>query len=119
MKTLLLVFMLTLSQATFSIELYSERAMALFRQIQCPTCHSQTVDASESLDAGTIREKVVDMIDAGETDEAIKKAVVEEYGVHIVKDYSKPIMKTWAYSIIILILIVYFISRSRRRKKDT
>lgn len=117
MKTILIALSLLLSHESVALELYSERAMALFKEIQCPTCQSQTIDASESSDAEMLRSEVLNLIEDGKTDTEIKQEIAKKYGDHIVKDYSKPLMKTWAYSIIGLIVVVFFISRARQRKK--
>jgi len=117
LKIVLLVLSLFLSCESLALDLYSERSMALFREIQCPTCRAQTVDASVSSDAEKIRSEVLDLIKHGKTDTEIKKEIADKYGPYTVSGQTNPIMKVWAYSIVGLILIIYFISRLRRKRK--
>lgn len=117
LQILLIALSLLFTQSCLALDLYSERSMALFKEIQCPTCHSQTIDASESSDAQLLRSDVLRLISEGKSDDQIRKTIADKYGNHIVKDYSNPIMKTWVYAVMGFIVIIYFILIRKRRKR--
>jgi cytochrome c-type biogenesis protein CcmH len=56
------------------------RARALFRDIRCLVCQSQSIDESEAPLAHDLRQLVRTQVDAGRTDQQIRGFLVARYG---------------------------------------
>lgn len=60
-----------------------ERARAITRELRCVVCQNQSVDDSEAPLAKDVRVVVRERIAAGESDEAVRRFVVERYGQYV------------------------------------
>ena len=60
--------------------LLEQRARALFAQLRCPVCESQSIVESNAELAHDMRRLVRERIGAGDADEAIRDYLVERYG---------------------------------------
>jgi len=61
-------------------EISDQRTHALFNEVRCPVCNGQSVAESDVLVSVSIRDYIVSRIAAGDSDDEIKKSLVERFG---------------------------------------
>lgn len=59
------------------------RARAIFREVRCLICQSESIDDSESPFAQTARAVIRDQVVAGSSDQQIKRFLMDRYGEYI------------------------------------
>ncbi len=88
-----------------------QRLHCIARQIQCPTCNGQTLDASEVLTAVAFKEDIIAKIEEGKTDKEIMDTLVQAHGAEIL--HNAPLSKTtyllWGVPIMVMVGIVIFL----------
>lgn len=83
---LLAVYQLSSASAQ---DIYSERSLELFRQLQCPVCAGQTIAESQSDLARTMRGIVEEKVRAGESNQQILQYFADRYGNSVLVDPPK------------------------------
>ncbi len=88
---LLLAFVLLLVGGTgvAAQDLYSERTLELASRMQCPVCSGQSVADSQVTLARQMRDVIEQMVQAGESDEAIFAYFEARYGQNIMLEPSR------------------------------
>jgi len=102
---------------TFDNPTQEERYHTLIEQFRCVVCQNQSVAESNSKVALSVRELVYTMLQAGQSDEAIKTQLVASYGDFVL--YEPPLKPTtyflWLGPLLILLIalatLLYFIRR--------
>jgi len=97
------------------------RARALSKELRCPVCQNESLDASQADIAKDLRRLVRERLVAGDTDEEVKAYLVARYGDFVL--LRPPIKETtlllWLGPAIIVVLggvAVWRIARSNRKR---
>lgn len=64
----------------------AERASALAAELRCPVCQNQNLTDSHSDLARDLRQEIVRQVEAGRSDEDIRRFMVERYGHYVLYD---------------------------------
>jgi len=96
------------------------RYQALVDEIRCPVCQGQSIGGSNAGLAKDLRQKVKEMIISDQTDDQIRKFMVDRYGDFVV--FKPPVNKAtyilWFAPFIFLGLSLFlFIGRLTKKKK--
>jgi len=98
------------------------RARAMFRQVRCLVCQNESIDDSEAPLAGDLRKIVRQEVQAGKSDEEIKRFLTDRYGEFVL---LKPSFKLgnailWVTPFAIVGLgAVGLVLVGRRRREET
>ena len=63
-----------------------QRARALYRELRCVVCQNQSIDASDAEIAADMRALVRQRLLTGDSDEALRDAMVARYGTYVLLD---------------------------------
>lgn len=116
----LLLAMPAYAQDTSDTELLN-RVYDLSRQIYCPVCPSETLDACRTQACAEWREEIRQQMVAGQTDEQIIASFVARYGERVIGSPQDPTLRAislvtpWALAIIAVAVGGYTLWRWRMR----
>ena len=81
-----------------------ERYQDMIKELRCLVCQNQNLASSDAQLAANLRTIVVEQIEAGETDDAIRTFLVERYGHFVLYDpqFSTTTILLWLGPILIL-----------------
>lgn len=106
----------------FDNDVDNERFASLAEELRCPKCQNQNLADSDAPVASDLRDKVHELMLAGETDEEIVNYLVARYGDFV--RYNPPVQKNtfflwFAPLVMILIALIIIISITRNGKEST
>jgi cytochrome c-type biogenesis protein CcmH len=131
MKFLCAIFLSLFSFSSFSVvngHLYpfdnkvdKERFDVLAEELRCPKCQNQNLSDSYAPVAGDMRDKVYELMIAGQTDDEIVAYLVDRYGNFV--RYNPPMQENtfflwFAPGVMILIALIIIFSLTRGRKQS-
>ncbi|MFW0776843.1 MAG: cytochrome c-type biogenesis protein [Rickettsiales bacterium] len=89
------------------------RATALFSEIRCVACQSESLADSRSQIAADMRHVIRDQVSAGKTNEEIKTYLVSRYGDHILMrpPFKPATWLLWTGPIIIFLAALFMVRR--------
>lgn len=98
----------------------NQRFASLAEELRCPKCQNQNLADSDAPVAADLRDKVYELMLAGESDEEIVNYLVARYGDFV--RYNPPVQKNtfflwFAPIVMILIALIIIISITRSGKK--
>lgn len=109
--TLLFFFLLVPAQAldpgeALNDPVLEQRARALSQELRCMVCQNQSIDDSDAPLAKDLRVFVRARLQAGDTDEAIRAAVVDRYGEFALfrPRFAPHTLALWAMPLFILLV---------------
>lgn len=110
---------------TFEDPSLQARYDVLIQELRCPKCQNQNLAGSDSMVAQDLRREVRNMLEAGESDAAIKDFLVARYGDFVL--YRPPLsgatLWVWVVPVIFLVLalgvMVAVIRRAQRSVDDS
>ena len=89
----------------FSSDESEERFLHLTRELRCLVCQNQTLADSDAPLAADLRLEIKEMIDAGRSDEEIRKFLVDRYGDFVL--YRPPMagnsLALWLFPALLLL----------------
>ncbi|ENY71585.1 formate-dependent nitrite reductase complex nrfG subunit [Aeromonas diversa CDC 2478-85] len=101
---------------SFADATQAERAEALARSLRCPSCQNQNLVESNSPLARDLRLEVYQRVAAGQSDEAVRDALVERYGEFVT--YRPPLrlstLLLWGLPPLLLALCGLWLATGRR-----
>ena len=118
--TFLMMLMLLVSQSAdqpLADEASEDRARALMKEIRCLVCQNQSIEDSNALIATDLRRFVRERIDAGDSNQMIKDALVDRYGdwVLLAPPFDSRTLILWGSPLVLLLSGgVWFLTRQRR-----
>jgi cytochrome c-type biogenesis protein CcmH len=94
------------------------RARALFRQVRCVVCQSESIDESDADIARDLRQLVRHEVAAGDSDQAIKASLVQRYGEFVLLEppFSLGNAALWLTPFVVVLAgagVILFRRRSR------
>ena len=103
----------------FAVENIDERVKKLTLELRCMTCQNQSIYDSDAEFSNDIKKIVKNKLRAGESEQDIKKFLVERYGEYIL---FRPLMNNyniflWIFPFILMIFGVFFVLIKTKRKK--
>ena len=95
----------------FAIENIEERVKKLTLELRCMTCQNQSIYDSDAEFSNDIKKIVKNKLKAGESEDDIKRFLVERYGEYIL---FRPLMNynnifLWSFPFILLIIGLFFV----------
>ena len=104
---------------TFATENIDERVKKLTLELRCMTCQNQSIYDSDAEFSNDIKEIVKRKLQEGESEQDIKKFLVERYGEYIL---FRPLMNfnnifLWIFPFILLIISLFFLLIKTKGKK--
>ena len=95
----------------FAIENIDERVKNLTLELRCMTCQNQSIYDSDAEFSNDIKKIVKNKLKAGESEDDIKRFLVERYGEYIL---FRPLMNynnifLWSFPFILLIIGLFFV----------
>lgn len=118
------VFLFTVpvrAQDTTDTELLN-RVYDLSRQLYCPVCPNETLDACRTQACAEWREEIRQQMVAGQTDEQIIASFIARYGERVIGSPQDPALRAislvtpWALAIIAIVVAGYTLWRWRSRE---
>ena len=107
----------------FSDELHRQRYHDLIEELRCLVCQNQSIADSDADLAADLRQIVYEMIESGDTDEAISTYMTERYGSFVL--YRPPLTPftaaLWTGPVLFAVLggaILFATLRRRRARED-
>ena len=106
----------------WSDERYRQRYHDLIEELRCLVCQNQSIADSDADLAADLRRIVYEMLERGESDEAITAYMTERYGSFVL--YRPPLtpstLALWAGPVLFAILggAILFVTLKRRRARD-
>jgi len=99
-----------------------ERAQALYKEIRCPVCVAQSISESDAGLSKNIREKIINEIVSGKSDDEIITSLTTTYGddIHLrpKKEARTLVLWTAPWGIIVVGALAILSVHRRRRKSD-
>ena len=107
------------SLKTFAIENIDERVKSLTLELRCMTCQNQSIYDSDAEFSNDIKKIVKRKLQEGESEQEIKKFLVERYGEYIL---FRPLINynnifLWSFPFILLIIGLFFVLIKTKTKK--
>jgi cytochrome c-type biogenesis protein CcmH len=105
----------------FDNEIDENRFKVLAEELRCPKCQNQNLADSSAAVAGDLRDKVYELMIAGQTDDEIVSYLVARYGDFV--RYNPPVQKNTFFlwfgpGVMVLIGLIVIISLTRGGKKS-
>jgi cytochrome c-type biogenesis protein CcmH len=105
----------------FDNEIDEDRFKVLAEELRCPKCQNQNLADSSAAVAGDLRDKVYELMIAGQTDDEIVSYLVARYGDFV--RYNPPVQKNTFFlwfgpGVMVLIGLIVIISLTRGGKKS-
>jgi cytochrome c-type biogenesis protein CcmH len=96
------------------------RARALFREIRCVVCQSESIDESDADIARDLRQLVRQEVSAGDSDQEIKASLVQRYGEFILLEPRLSLGNAvlWLTPFVVVVAGVGVILLRRRARPD-
>ena len=96
---------------TYAVENIDERVKKLTLELRCMTCQNQSIYDSDAEFSNDIKKIVKRKLQEGESEQDIKKFLVERYGEYIL---FRPLMNynnifLWSFPFILLIIGLFFV----------
>lgn len=126
MKRLLAIALLCVSaQALATVDVHSFhspaeelRYQALLNELRCPKCQNTNLAGSEAGLAEDLKQRIYQMVEAGQSDEQIRQYLVQRYGDFIT--YKPPmragtLLLWWGPLLLLLAVGTLIIARARRK----
>lgn len=106
------------STYTFASPQAAERFSTLTNETRCVVCQFQNIADSNAPLAGSLRDKIYQLIQENKTDEEIKAYLVKRYGeVILLKPRFNPLTALlWGFPAISLLLFAFIFLRFYRRR---
>ena len=107
----------------FSDERYRQRYHDLIEELRCLVCQNQSIGDSDAELAADLRQIVHEMLERGESDEAITSYMTERYGTFVL--YRPPLspstLALWAGPALFALLgaTILFLTLKRRRARGS
>ena len=104
---------------TYAVENIDERVKNLTLELRCMTCQNQSIYDSDAEFSNDIKKIVKNKLEDGESEQDIKKFLVERYGEYIL---FRPLLNyknmfLWAFPFILLGFSLFFIISKIRKNK--
>ena len=104
---------------TFATENIDEKVKKLTLELRCMTCQNQSIHDSDAEFSNDIKKIVKQKLQQGESEQDIKKFLVERYGEYIL---FRPLINynnifLWSFPFILLIIGVFYVLIKTKRKK--
>lgn len=96
-------------------------ARALFKDIRCMVCQNETIDDSEAPLAADLRRIVRQQVQAGRTDDQIKKYLTDRYGQFVLMrpSFDAGNIALWAGPFVVVVFgLLLLAGRLRNREPD-
>lgn len=96
-------------------------ARALFKDIRCMVCQNETIDDSEAPLAADLRRIVRQQVQAGRTDDQIKKYLTDRYGQFVLMrpSFDAGNIALWAGPFVVVVFgLLLMAGRLRNREPD-
>ncbi len=101
----------------FSIQDEEQRFVRLIKEIRCPTCPTQSLFEAVSTSAEKMRTEIYRMVNAGMSNNDIRKYVVKHYGEDIL--FNPPMRRgswiLWAAPFVLLSAALFYLFNKSRR----
>lgn len=107
---------------TFQSPDLAARYQTLIHEIRCPVCQNQSIADSNAPLAHDLREKIYHLLQAQQSDEAIKKYLVTRYGdfILLTPPFKTSTYLLWAFPFLALLLFsIFFIYEAQQRRLDS
>ena len=103
----------------YALENTDERVKNLTLELRCMTCQNQSIYDSDAEFSNDIKKIVKNKLQKGESEQDIKKFLVERYGEYIL---FKPLMNynnifLWSFPFILLVIGLFFVLIKSKRNK--
>lgn len=95
----------------------ADRVQALASQFKCPTCRSESVATSNAPTAQFIKTDIAKRVEAGQSDEEIRAAIIARYGTDLLLTPPATGVSSlvWALPVIALVLAIAGLAVAFRR----
>ena len=115
-SVVLLTAALTACASDSSVPLVEARAQEINKSLMCPVCPGESIDQSQHPRADAMRSVVDEKIEAGWTDDQIRRFFVERYGPSVLLDPPREgaVWLVWVVPPVILLvagLVLYLVLR--------
>ena len=103
----------------YAVENIDQRVKNLTLELRCMTCQNQSIYDSDAEFSNDIKKIVKNKLQKGESEQDIKKFLVERYGEYIL---FKPLMNynnifLWSFPFILLVIGLFFVLIKSKRNK--